>query len=272
MSDIEDSPERSDHEEEQPEAEEYVVEAVRDKKKIKGVTHYLLKWKGYPEEENTWEPHENLDCDELIETFEREWNKKQKAKKQEALSNKKVRPAAKKAAPVKSSKSKRDDSSGDEDDKPTKTGGDNSPSEGKKKSFLDYDDMDDDDDINITPAPKKLKTNEKSNNNSKKIESSEGESDSENVERRTNKSPTAGGGDNYNYVPEKIIGATENQGELMFLIKWKDINKADLINAKIARVACPQIVISFFEERLTWHTDAAADASPEAAVDASAAS
>lgn len=52
--------------------------------------------------------------------------------------------------------------------------------------------------------------------------------------------------------PEKIIGATICSGELMFLMKWKNMSKADLIASKICKLACPQTVINFFEERITW--------------------
>ncbi|KAL7677820.1 hypothetical protein ACOME3_004053 [Neoechinorhynchus agilis] len=48
----------------------YVVESVLDKRIKSGRVMYLLKWKGYPKNESTWEPSENCNCEELINQFE----------------------------------------------------------------------------------------------------------------------------------------------------------------------------------------------------------
>jgi len=153
--------------------EEYSVEKVADKRTVKGKVEYLLKWKGYGDEDNTWEPSENLDCQDLIEEFEKK-RAAQKAKK-------------------------------DADKRKSAAG---SGSDAKKKKGNDDD------------RPR---------------------------------------GFDRGLDPERIIGATDSSGELMFLIKWKGSDEADLVPSREANVKCPQTVIKFYEERLTWHTSSQDD-------------
>lgn len=155
------------------EEEEYQVEKVVDKRTTKaGKVEYLLKWKGYGDEDNTWEPKENLDCGDLIEQFEA----KRRKKKEERAGD------------------KRKSISG------------SAPGSAKKKS----------DDDRPRGFDRKLD-------------------------------------------PERIIGATDSSGELMFLIKWRGSDEADLVPAKEANHKCPQTVIKFYEERLTWHASSQDD-------------
>lgn len=147
--------------------EVYEVEKILEKRMKKGKAEYLIKWKGYDDEaENTWEPVDNLDCDDKIQEFE----KKHKASK-----------------------------TGDK--RKSEAGGKNEPKEKKKK-----------------------------------------EKD-ENKPRGFARGLTA----------ERIIGATNDPGELFFLIKWKGSDEADLVPAKEANTKIPQIVIKFYEERLNWY-------------------
>jgi len=53
--------------------EEWEVEKILNKKKIRGVEKYLIWWKGFTAKGDTWERRENLkNAEELIKEFERE--------------------------------------------------------------------------------------------------------------------------------------------------------------------------------------------------------
>lgn len=158
---------------EEEEEEEYTVEKVVAGRMRNGKKEYLLKWKGYPDSENTWEPDENLDCPDLIADFEDKQKKKDQEKKRKQA-NGMDEGAAKKKKKISEVKTTEDDN--------------------KPRGF------------------------------------------------------------DRGLQPERIIGATDSSGELMFLMKWKDSDEADLVPARQANVKCPQIVIAFYEERLTWHT------------------
>lgn len=65
--------------------EEYEVEEIVDKKTRKKKVFYYIKWKGFPSDQNTWEPEKNLKCFDLIDGFHERY-KQRKAKEREQLS------------------------------------------------------------------------------------------------------------------------------------------------------------------------------------------
>jgi hypothetical protein len=53
--------------------EEYVVEKIVGKRISDDQIEYRVKWEGYSEEENTWEPYESLKhLTDMIEEYERQ--------------------------------------------------------------------------------------------------------------------------------------------------------------------------------------------------------
>lgn len=173
------------------EEEEYVVEKVLDRRVVKGRVEFFLKWKGYSEKHNTWEPEKNLGCPELIAEFMKTYKK-------------------------------------------SSSGG-------------------------STPTAAKPSTGSsgrsKDGSNTPKKRNSDDEEGSSKAKKKKDEDVLVARGFERGLEPEKIIGATDSCGDLMFLMKWKDSDEADLVLAKEANHKCPQIVIAFYEERLTWHED-----------------
>jgi chromobox protein 3 len=42
--------------------------------------HYLIKWKGYPTSDNSWEPVENVQAKDLIKEYKEEQRRQDKGK------------------------------------------------------------------------------------------------------------------------------------------------------------------------------------------------
>jgi len=71
--------------------EEFIVEKIlRMRTTKKGKVQYLLKWKGFPDTENTWEPAENLECPDLIAAFMAEEKEKQQTSTPNELNGKEL--------------------------------------------------------------------------------------------------------------------------------------------------------------------------------------
>ena len=52
--------------------ENFEVEEIVNHRYRKGKIQYLIRWKNYGAEDDTWEPHENLDCPEKISAYDKQ--------------------------------------------------------------------------------------------------------------------------------------------------------------------------------------------------------
>lgn len=75
-----------DDDDDDDEDEDYEVEQIVNDKTERGKKFYLVKWKGYPSNDNTWEPATSLSCPDLVAKY----NSKPKASPKTPKSNGKV--------------------------------------------------------------------------------------------------------------------------------------------------------------------------------------
>ena len=60
------------------EDDEYEVEEIKDLQKFRRQWKYLVKWHGWLDSQNTWEPKENLtNCKKLVQEYHRRFPEKQ---------------------------------------------------------------------------------------------------------------------------------------------------------------------------------------------------
>lgn len=159
------------------------MEKIIRRRIFNGRVEYFLKWKGFTDAENTWEPEDNLDCPELIEEFLR--NAHLPDEDEELIPKEEMTEQETEISCVQPTHAVQSDN-------------------------------------NLVLQP-----------------------DDEQSDAPTNLST---------YLePECIIGSTDCKGELMFLVKWKNSDDVALLPAREASARCPQVVIDFYEQKLTWH-------------------
>ena len=70
--------------------EEFKIEKILNKRTVRGKEKFLVRWKGYMAEEDTWENRENLEnMKELVEEFERIYGKEVEELRQQELEEEK---------------------------------------------------------------------------------------------------------------------------------------------------------------------------------------
>lgn len=53
--------------------------------------------------------------------------------------------------------------------------------------------------------------------------------------------------------PDKILGATDSDGSMKFIMKWKNAEPS-MISGQDAKELFPYIVIEFYESKLIWQS------------------
>uniref|UniRef100_A0AAQ4RU69 Chromobox homolog 3b n=1 Tax=Gasterosteus aculeatus aculeatus TaxID=481459 RepID=A0AAQ4RU69_GASAC len=176
--------------EETPVVQDFVVEKIIRRRIFDGRAEYFLKWKGFTDAENTWEPEDNLDCPELIDEFLRNTHFPE----------------------------------GNEEDQRA------------ERQLI----------------PKEEMTEQETEISCMQPQQQQPQTVQSNSEPGDRQSDTPTDLSAYR-EPECIIGSTDRQGELMFLVKWKNSSDVALLPAREASARCPQVVIDFYEKKLTWH-------------------
>lgn len=243
--------------------EEYIVEKVVDKKELDdGQVLYLLKWQGYEDSENTWEPVENITSKALIAEFEKtakakEDNKmpaRKSMRKSFVSEGNKMEPVAEENKEISvGDEKKKEENAREKNDGPSGKKHEETPVENRKKKEEAVGKK-----IEEPSGKRNEEALDKNNEEPPRRKRKTEEIDTDNEMKKKMKGNNVGiqpVGFARGLPPEDIVGATELNGKLMFLVKWVGSEEASLVPAVEANTKCPQLVIQFYEARLTWKTE-----------------
>ncbi|CAF3540168.1 unnamed protein product [Rotaria socialis] len=251
--------------------EEYIVEKILKMRTIKkGKVEYFLKWKGYPHTQNTWEPAEHLDCPELIAAFLAEQKEKDK---REASSSRTDENSNRKRSSSTSgstnhnhnshhnshhnnhhnSNNNNNDTAKTANSNATTTNNANTPSANTPSANTASANTASANTASAnTPSANIINTNITTNNNKSNSDGDKNNNNTSSAKRPRIEYEQTGYA--RGLQPDAFLGATDiYDEELMFLVKWQGVSKAELVPSRIVNKESPQMVIKFYEERLTWN-------------------
>ncbi|KAK0173017.1 hypothetical protein PV328_006272 [Microctonus aethiopoides] len=211
---------------------EYEVERIVSHRYIKGRRQFLIRWKGYDEDADTWEDESELNCSKLIDDFltDKDIEEESKDMEKSALQNSKENDGAQKTDEKlkKTPKNKRAKIS-----KGTKKAGKATKKNNGEK--MDHDENDNDNEkqnADVEKKAKKLRGSRQQNDNAKK-NNDEDQSDNEDEE----------------FEVEKIIDVYFKKNKSReFLIRWKGFPPSDDTWEPEANLNCPELITKFMEK------------------------
>jgi len=233
--------------------EDYEVEEIRDKRRGEdGEWLYYVKWVGWESDTNTWEPREHLDeCKEKLEDFERRWRRKQEKREERRREERERKIKERRERELKAAARFKVDSDDDggfagalerKKEKKRIVSGSDSDSDGERKKK------------NKDRDREREKSKKHKKDKDRKREGGESSKGDGHSSKRKEEEPKKKEKKYFRDIkPEKILGVTNDLGELHFYIRWEG-NKPEpgLVTAKEAYQKIPQMCLKFYEDLLVW--------------------
>lgn len=218
----------------------YDVEKILDKKKIRGKYKYLIKWKGYPMDQCTWEPLSNLQTiKKMLQEFESKFENKDKDSTQQE--NKiETHQIKEKSLGLEENEKIEKPEKNEKKIKQVKKG------KKEKKEIING---------NIEPAEKKENNEYKFLNKKRKNSESSLKSTEEDLEEIKEESIISDNFIKSKESLEKIIAVNFEKGELIALVERKDKYdriKKEKIKTKDLKKSNPWILVNYYESNVLF--------------------